>query len=107
MFACFFKQADKNRQMENFGTSSKTSEIDTSSLEFLGEQSRLIYNLVPEMKGDVAVITIPPETYAPEHNLVQVLVVDDDNTALRNIILEETEVETKKNDVRYVPSPLC
>jgi hypothetical protein len=88
--------------MENFGSSSKTQESDTSSLEFLGEQSRLIYNLVPEMKGDLAIITIPPETYAHEHNLVQVLVVDDDNTALRNIILEETEVETKKHDVRYI-----
>jgi len=90
-----------SRDAEKFGASKKRKEGDTSSLDYLGAQSMVVFNLKPEVneKG-VGIVNIPADTYVAEHNLVQILAMDDDNTALRNIILEETETDAQKTDVR-------
>jgi len=89
--------------LENFGLAAKRKEGDSTSLEYLGVSSKVMFNLRPEVSGDVATVQIPKDFYSAEHNLVQVLVVDDDNTALRNVILEETDAQIDRTDVRLDP----
>jgi hypothetical protein len=89
--------------LDNFGVAAKRKEGDSTSLEFLGVSSKVIFNIRPEIDGDVATISIPKDFYSHEHNLVQVLAVDDDNTALRNVILEEHVDPIQRTDVRLNP----
>ena len=68
-------------------------EIDPSNLEWLPSPSRVSTNLKPDGSGWV---DIPANTINASHNLVQIIAVDEDNTSLRNVILQAGEaVKTK------------
>jgi len=92
-----------DRSLANYGLFAKRKESEPSCIEFFGQPSLLHSNIIPKKNGDVYSFKIGTDMYCPDHRMIQVLVVDDDNTALRNIILEETEEDLKQRDVRLSP----
>lgn len=76
-------------------------QFDSSNLEFLKEPSKVYFNLPVDANGTVHV---PNEMVSPFQNLLQIIAVDDDNTCLRNVILEDMD-EQEYKDVT-LPAPL-
>jgi len=73
---------------------------DTSNVQFLGETARSNPNLVPDKDG---VITIPPTFYTEQHRLLYFVGVDDDNTVLRHVIMDESRDPVATNDCTLSP----
>lgn len=67
-------------------------QFDSSNLEFLSEPSKVHFNLRADKNG---VVNVPGDAISPFQNLLQIIAVDDDNTCLRNVILQDT------NDQEY------
>jgi len=91
------KQALRNKV--DLGSAQKRREGDPAVLEFLGEASYVYANRPVNEDGTV---DIPAELLSQNHNIMQILAVDDDNTCLRNVTLEQTDenADLKSNDVR-------
>jgi len=73
---------------------------DTSNLEFLSETARSNPNLKPDKDG---MVQIPPNFYTEQHRLLYFVAVDDDNTVLRHVIMDESEQATVTNDCTLSP----
>lgn len=71
-------------------------QFDSSNLEFLSQASSVACNLPVDRNGSV---TIEPDLISPFHNILQIVAVDDDNTCLRNVILQDNDGESYR-DVR-------
>jgi len=96
--------SQRERQMWNRGAAQKNTEKDKQNLEFLGESSAIYFNKKVDDKG---VLVIDPKLISEQHTLIQVLAVDDDNTCLQNIILDDYSLEKKMTDVRLTtPLPV-
>jgi len=85
--------------MEVYGADLKAL-VDTSNLEFLSETSLTYPNLKP---NDDGVIEILPNMYAEQHRLLYFVGVDEDNTVLRHIILDESQTPERINDCTLTP----
>merc|ERR1719150_3591446 len=92
------RQYEKNL-VEVYGAELKTL-LDTSNLEFLRETARSMPNLKPNEDG---IVIIPPEMYTDQHRLLYFVGVDDDNTVLRHVILEEASTASETNDCTLSP----
>merc|ERR1719336_1869106 len=82
-----------------FGTDLKKL-CDTSNLQFLGETARSNPNLKPDKDG---VINIPPKFYTEQHRLLYFVGVDEDNTVLRHVIMDESRDPVVTNDCTLSP----
>lgn len=69
-------------------------QFDSSNLEFLKEASKVHFNLPVDANGTVQ---IPNGMVSPFQNLLQIIAVDDDNTCLRNVILEDMDAQQYKD----------
>jgi len=69
-------------------------QFDSSNLEFLKEPSKVHFNLEVDENG---IVKIPHEMVSPFQNLLQIIAVDDDNTCLRNVILEDMDQQGYKD----------
>jgi len=87
----------KRSGMMNAGAAHKNRESASSNLEFLGEGSWVYPNRKVDENGE---FELEADFISDQHTLIQVLAVDDDNTALVNIKLNESEQSTKNTDVR-------
>lgn len=85
------------------GKAQKRRESDPAAIEYLGEPSFVYANKMVDENGAVV---LGPQLISPQHNILQIIAVDDDNTCLKNIILPEIteDVEIKQTDVRLVES---
>jgi len=85
--------------MEVYGADLKAL-IDTSNLEFLRETSLSYPNLKPNEEG---VVEITRDMYTEQHRLLYFVGVDEDNTVLRHIILNESQFPQGINDCTLTP----
>merc|ERR1719397_2221201 len=85
--------------MEVYGADLKAL-VDTSNLEFLKETSLTYANLKPNEDG---FIEITPNMYTEQHRLLYFVGVDEDNTVLRHIILNESQIPQGINDCTLTP----
>jgi hypothetical protein len=87
------------RSKVDLGSAQKRREGDPSPLEFLGEASYVYAN---RPVGEDGSVEISADLISENHNIMQILAVDDDNTCLRNVIFQETDenAELKSTDVR-------
>merc|ERR1719471_2751300 len=74
--------------------------VDGSNMEFLGEASKVYANMKPDAEGT---ISIPSEWISEQSRMIQIIALDEDNTCVRNVILEESQAETKLTDTRLSP----
>lgn len=91
------------KQLLDLGKAQKRREADPAAIEFLGEASFVYANRVVDEDG---VVHLSADLINPQHNILQILAVDDDNTCLKNIILprDNEEEPTPQTDVRLVES---
>lgn len=75
-------------------------QFDSSNLEFLKEPSKVYFNLPVDANGTVHV---PNDMVSPFQNLLQIIAVDDDNTCLRNVILEDMDSQQYKDVTLSAP----
>jgi len=85
------------RQKVDIGSAQKRREGDPASLEYLGSASYVYANKVV---GEDGTVTITSDLIDPTHNLLQILAVDDDNTCLYNVMIDESGGDEKTTDVR-------
>jgi len=92
------------RSKVDLGSAQKRREGDPAVLEFLGDSSYVYANRSVSENGTV---TIPADLISENHNIMQILAVDDDNTCLRNVTLEDADVDNADGNRRTTCGKPC
>jgi len=100
------KLSGSKKTLLDIGKSQKSREADAAALEFLSDTSFVYANRSVNEDG---IVELGADLIGAQHNVVQILAVDDDNTCLHNIILDEVteDTEVPATDVRLNTNLEC